>query len=136
MGRTDYQIKIRKHRDDASNPELSPKERILAARAALRISGFNDRSLRVAKRVAKQFMNDESIGLDLQLMATRLLNFCLKGVKENQESSGTEQLESKPESLPRSKMPPPGAVSKAPDSDTGIWYWLDITNQVLGIVES
>ena|SRR5690348_598412 len=135
MGKTDYQIKIRQLRDDASNDQLTPKERILAARAALRISGFNDRSLRVAKRVAKQFMNDESIGLDLQLMATRLLNFCLKGVKENQESSGTEQLESKPESLPRSKMPPSGATLKVPDTDTGVWYWSNEKHEILGVVE-
>ena len=38
--------------------------------------------------------------------------------------------------LLKSKTPPVGAVSKAPDSDTGIWYWLDIKNQVLGIVEN
>ncbi|MHB8485515.1 MAG: hypothetical protein ACYDCM_07280 [Candidatus Acidiferrales bacterium] len=132
MAQTDYQIKIRQLRDDASNEQLSPKERILAARGALRVSGHNDRSLRVAKRVAKQFMSDEKVGPDIQLMATRLLNFCLQGAKASQKDSADEQP--KEQSKPQSKVPPLGATHTGRGED-GKMHYTNLNGDDLGLAE-
>jgi hypothetical protein len=74
---TNEQQEIIKMTTIADNAELLPDTRLNAARRLLRFTEFSARSVRVAKRVAKLFYNNEDVSSDVRKKAASLLEFVL-----------------------------------------------------------
>lgn len=70
----------------AKDAERSPASRILAARQLLRDTEFSSRSSRIAKSVAKLFMNDETQPPDVRKKASSLFQFCLDQRETDQDT--------------------------------------------------
>jgi hypothetical protein len=90
MPTTNEQIEIQKMTAIANNEEQKPEVRILAARRLLRYTTFSDRSVRVAKRVAKLYFTDEDVSSNVRAKAASLLEFVLN--KPEDDGSPLEVL--------------------------------------------
>lgn len=106
MPTNDIQKEIIKMTAISDNEELLPDTRLNAARRLLRFTNFSARSIRVAKRTAKQYFNDENASTDVRRKAASLLEFVLS--KPADDGTPLEPLVAPaPISVPQAKPLPP-----------------------------
>jgi hypothetical protein len=77
----------------ATNEERTPESRILSARALLRHTQFADRSCRVAKKLAKAYMENLDASATVRAKASRLWMFAVEKKIDEVEEAAEKQAE-------------------------------------------
>jgi hypothetical protein len=77
----------------ATNEERTPESRILSARALLRHTQFADRSCRVAKKLAKAYMENLDASATVRAKAARLWMFAVEKKIDEVEEAAEKQAE-------------------------------------------
>jgi hypothetical protein len=94
MGAAPYEIEVGRLTALATNEELTPASRILAARKLLRFSEFSERSCRVGRKIAKLYLNNQDVSSAVRTKAMNLLTFTVeKKVDEAEEAAELKQAE-------------------------------------------
>src|ERR1700722_2332667 len=81
--------------------DRAPESRINAARALLRHTRFADRSLRIAKKLARDFMNNEEVSAFVRAKARNLFTYLTEKIVDENEA-------------PAVVIPVVGVISPAP----------------------
>jgi hypothetical protein len=93
MAISDAAKEIRKLTATANDTARTPDVRLLAARKLLRDTGHSARSVRVAKRVAKLFMNDQNATAEQRKKAASLFEFVCDQRETEEDASAPESIE-------------------------------------------
>jgi hypothetical protein len=86
------QKEIQRLTQAANDPERTPAVRLLAARKLLRDTNHSARSLRVAKRVAKLYLADETQSVEIRKKATSLLEFAVSKKESDEDREAPEEI--------------------------------------------
>jgi hypothetical protein len=93
MAISDAAKEIRKLTATANDTARTPDVRLLAARKLLRDTGHSARSVRVAKRVAKLFMNDQNATAEQRKKAASLFEFVCDQRETEEDANAPESID-------------------------------------------
>ena len=93
MGISDTAKELQNLKKLASDTERTPDVRLNAARKLLRETNHSDRSQRIAKRVSKLFMTDQTASAEVRKKATSLFQFCMDKKVTAEDTEAPEIVE-------------------------------------------
>ena len=94
MPTTDASKEIQKLTQAANDPERTPAVRLLAARKLLRDTNSSERSIRVAKRVAKLYFVSETQTAEIRKKAASLLEFAVSKHESDEDREAPGEIAS------------------------------------------